>query len=147
MGINWLRWDQKNPEGLELQAWLDLRSTLSTGCVHKGTPFWLPLSSDPRWTEHTFLPVTVAQVPRLTVRDSDWVTSFSLEMGMDSTLPKPQALKKSQHESWAFSFTWGKIRTWTLETASQVALRSFSEEVKGVGGAMIYRQVAGTKKF
>ena len=47
-----------------------------------------------------------------------------------------QLKKNAQHESCELNFIWGKMRTTTWETDSQVALRSCSEEVQE--GASVY---------
>lgn len=56
-----------------------------------------------------------------------------------------------QPESWELSVIWGETRTWSQETASRVALRNCSEEVKG--GDRVYKSfcnkgsVLGKKKY
>ena len=60
--------------------------------------------------------------------------------------PRFAVLKKfAQCESYEFSFIWGEMRTIVLETPFLIALRNFSEEVKGeLGYKGVLQQRAGS---
>ena len=55
--------------------------------------------------------------------------------------------KNAQRKSCELSFIWGKMRTAARETASQIALRTCSEEARGEPGCTgVLQQRAGSRE-
>ena len=83
------------------------------------------------------------------LRETSLKMSRTVRIKFTGTLensPRFAVLKKfSQCESYEFNFIWGEMRTAVLETPFLIALRNFSEEVKGeLGYKGILQQRAGS---